>query len=127
MTGKTSQSVNSSLCRIENDRSRSVKIMAVGEPAEWLRSGNVPPSEGIAFVKFEEITEETLAHYQPETIYSPILAKTFDCIELAMILHMCGFSGQYRAMASNLPNPDLIEREVRQLCPQLDFKISASV
>ena len=100
-----------------------VKIIAVGEPTEWTKKRNPLPSENVAFVSFQDITDITLDHLAPSIIYSPVLAQRFDCIELAVLLHNLGFKGEYRAVARDLPKPDLIVREVRQICPRLSFQI----
>lgn len=108
--------------RVEN-HSPPLKALAVGDKAEWALEGHVMPQAGMAFVAFLDIDEDTLAALSPSVVYSPLLAKTFDCIELALLLSKIGFSGQYRALARDLPKPAVIEREVRQLCPALDFRI----
>lgn len=103
---------------------QAVKVLAVGEPEDWKRQGNVLPSGGLVFVGFSDITQETLGHFDPEVICSPVLAYSFDCIDLALLLHSLNFQGQYTAFGADLPKPAMIEREVRQLCPQLNFRIA---
>lgn len=100
-----------------------VRALAVGDPQEWRKQGHTLPSSGLAFVAFHDVTQETLDHLQPSVVFSPLLAKSFDCVDLAILLHGLGYSGEYRALAVGLPKPDLIEREVRQLCSQLNFRI----
>lgn len=106
-----------------DDNASAVKVLAVGDTREWKRDGNVLPARGVAFIAFEQLDEKLLASLQPSIIISPILARSFDCIELAMLLQRLGYSGEYRAVSSEIPNPGLIESEVRQLCPQIDFRI----
>lgn len=110
----------------DTERRPFVRALAVGEPLEWQRQGHALPREGLAFIAFHEVTQVTLDYLQPGIVFSPVLAKSFDCIDLALELHRLGFSGEYRALATDLPNPGVIEREVRQLCPQLDFKLMDS-
>lgn len=104
-------------------RNRQVTVLAVGDPEEWRRQGHVLPDEKLAFLAFEELTEETMQHYSPSVIFSPVLAHGFDCIELTLLLRNLSYKGAYRAVAQDLPKPALIEREVSQLYPALDFKI----
>ncbi len=110
-----------------DDCPRIVKFIAVGNCEEWHRKGHALISPDILCLSFEEVSDESLGFYQPSIIYSPVLAQDFDCIDLALRLHGLGFSGEYQAVARNLPNPRLIENEVRQLCPQLDFRVAPSV
>ncbi len=127
MTGKALSQSHLKHRTVISDSSRAVRVIAVGSPAEWRKQRKVLHEDGIAFLDFEEVTQEVLDALQPSTVFSPLLANNFDCIELAMLLHNLGYSGQYRAMATDLPKPDVIEREVRQLCPQLDFRITSSL
>ena len=103
---------------------RDVTILAIGEPDEWRRAGGILPSENaIAFCTFEQVDEELLRRLRPTLVLSPVLARRFDCIDLATRLHELGFREKYRAIASNMPNPEIIEREIRSLCPKLDFAV----
>lgn len=102
-----------------------LKVLAIGDPDEWCEKGNPLPSGGqVSFLAFHELTAEALAHYKPSIIYSPVLAHGFDCIEMAVALRDAGFDGIYRAYASNLPKPEVIEREVRQFCQTFTFEIT---
>lgn len=101
-----------------------VRVLAVGDPKEWQHRGHALPREGIVFLSFDEVTRETMEHLQPALVVSPVLSNAFDCIDLAVQLNGAGFSGEYRAISTGLPKPELIENEVRQLCSQLDFRIA---
>ena len=107
----------------DEQHSSLVRALAVGDPQEWRQQGHSLPTGGLAFVAFHEVTQEMLDHWQPSVVFSPLLARNFDCIDLAVLLHGLGYSGEYRAIAIGLPKPKLIEREVCQLCPQLRFRI----
>lgn len=99
-------------------------ILAVGEPSEWTgRNDILPNSDDMIFVSFKEVSAGSLDYFKPTLILSPALAPAFDCIELAMLLHNIGYKGAYRAVVRDLPNPNLIEREVKSTCPLLDFGI----
>ena len=105
------------------ERKPYVRVLAVGDPTEWQQQGYTLPSEGLAFIGFHEVTNVTLDYLQPSVVFSPVLAKSFDCIDLAITLHKLGFPGEYRALAVGFPKPTVIEKEVRQLCPHLNFRI----
>lgn len=100
------------------------KAIAIGELDEWTNQGNSLPGESsISFLSFKDVSEAALAVHRPEVVYSPVLAKDFDCIDLASLLHNIGFQGTYRAVGNGLPKPELIEREVRQMCRRIKFEI----
>lgn len=99
-------------------------VLAVGDVEEWRRRGNtLPMGSQLAFVEICDISAELIESLRPEMVVSPLLARGFDCIDLAQALHASGFRGRYRAMARNLPDPEMIRREIRNLCPGLDFDI----
>lgn len=111
---------------VKEEQFASVSVLAVGDPDEWLRNENPFPDEGMAFLSFADISESILTQYNPTVVFSPVLASNFDCIDLAILLQQVGYTGSYRAMAKDLPKPDLIEREVAHICPRIDFSIVIS-
>ena len=103
---------------------QTVAVLAVGDMDEWVRRGNAAPTDSsIAFARIEEVTAELLDQLSPSCVLSPALSHRFDCIDLAQILHAYGYKGRYRAISDDLPRPELVEREVAQLCPSLNFAI----
>ena len=108
------------------ERRQEVSVLAVGELDEWERQGRSTPSFGnMVFVAFHEVTGGLLDQLQPSTVVSPALAKGFDCVDLALLLNRLDFRGVYRVLAADLPKPGLIETEIGQLCPRLQFEIDA--
>ena len=99
-------------------------VLAVGDTRTWSAQGRRLPSDGhVHFAEFHEVTLDLLASLAPRLILSPLLARTFDCIDLAQRLGAFGYRGPYRAIDIGLPDPDLIVREVRSLVPGLDFEV----
>ena len=108
----------------DTSNDETVAILAVGSAAEWREGGNRLQADGrVAFSSLEEVSEESLARLCPTVILSPVLARNFDCIDLAQKLFSLGFRGRYRAVTDQLPDPEMVEREIRHLCPGLDFAI----
>lgn len=107
---------------------RDVSVLAIGEPEEWRRAGGMIPAEdSVAFCTFDQMTDDFLRRVNPSVILSPVLARRFDCIDLATLLYRLSYTEKYRAIASNMPNPEIIEREIRSLCPTLDFAVVQAV
>ena len=103
---------------------QTVSILAVGDSEEWLGRGNRPFADGsIVYVSIEEVTQPLLNRLSPSVVISPALSHRFDCIDLAQILHRIGFNGRYRAVSTELPNPEMVRREIGHLCPGLDFAV----
>ena len=99
-------------------------ILAVGDLESWNRAGRPLPADShITYADFVEVTDGLLYSLRPDMVLSPLLSTRFDCIDLAQLLLRLGFSGRYRAMTPPLPNPDIVRREIRSLCPGLDFDL----
>ncbi|MEM9708906.1 MAG: hypothetical protein AAF871_08945 [Pseudomonadota bacterium] len=101
-----------------------VVILAVGDTEEWLRQKRqVPPGGRIILAAFSDLSRELLDQINPMTVLSPVLARDFDCIDLAQMLFAVGYPGQYRVFSNDLPSPKIIRTEIRSLCPGLDFDV----
>lgn len=99
-------------------------VLAVGDIDEWRRhGGDLPADTRLAFTDFRSVTAELFEIMAPTLVLSPLLARGFDCIDLAQVLHGIGFRGRYRAVADLLPDPGMIRREIAGICPGLDFDV----
>ena len=106
---------------------QTVAILAVGDSDEWIQSGHqMPRASSIQFVSIDAVNESLLERLCPTVVISPALSKRFDCIDLAQKLANLNYTGRYRAVSHELPNPGMVEREIRQLCTRLDFAILIS-
>ncbi len=100
------------------------RILAIGDLELWRKSfGSLPVHRGVTFSDIDLLSEGTLATERPDLVVSPVLTPSFDCIDVAFRLAALDFGGAYRALTRNLPNPTMVRREVRTLCPTLDFDI----
>lgn len=106
---------------------RGSYILAVGEVGHWRSSGrDLPFDSQIVFADFHDVTAELIASLEPEFILSPLVSGTFDCLDLAQVLHEIGFLGRFRILVPHLPNPRIITAEIKSLCPQLDLMLISS-
>lgn len=105
----------------ENQDRLGPMILAVGDVRQWLGSGRALPIDSqLAFADFHEITAELLDTLAPDIVMSPLLTNNFDCLDLAQALQAGGFSGRLRIVAPDMPNPKVIQAEIKALCPALD-------
>lgn len=99
-------------------------IIAIGETPVWREAvGKTPAQDGVTYVQLNDINAAMISILVPGLVLSPVVAKNFDCLEVAAVLHSAGFSGAYRAVTQRLPNPGIVRREVHALYPELDFDI----
>jgi hypothetical protein len=99
-------------------------VLAVGDTKVWSAAGRRMPTGGrVVFADFHLVSRELLEELVPHLVVSPILARNFDCVDLAQRLALYQFAGRYRAFGPRLPNPQIITREIRSLVPGLDFDV----
>lgn len=56
-------------------------------------------------------------------VVSPLVAEHFDAMDMAHELERAGFRGTYSVIVPALPRPEIIARELRQICPGLDVQL----
>lgn len=97
------------------------RVLVVGE----LGGAALPltPWQVLRFAEIDEVGAELLDAVRPDIVLSPLLSRSFDCVDLAQILSFTGFRGRYRAVAPRLPQPELIVAEIGQLCPDIAFDL----
>ena len=99
-------------------------IIAIGGSPVWKEAlGEAPTQDGVNYIQLEDLNATMISLLVPGLVLSPVVAKNFDCLDVAAVLHDSGFSGAYRAVTQRLPNPSIVRREVRALFPELDFDI----
>ncbi|WP_373356945.1 hypothetical protein [Pseudoroseicyclus sp. CXY001] len=99
-------------------------MLVVGNLQRWELKGIEPPQlEGTRFITFDALDGPLLAGLCPDLVVSPLLAEGFDALDLARRLAELGYRGRYRAVALSLPDPGLVQDEVRAVAPDLDFDV----
>lgn len=81
--------------------------------------------EGFVFCGFDDLTPEYLDQIEPSVILSALACRDFDVLDLALRLKELAFSGRFRVLVRDLPQPEVVTREVRAAAPGLDFSIFA--
>ena len=105
------------------DQHRSV-ILAVGEIGLWRETGRLlHGTSDLAYSEFSELCPELFETIAPDVVLSPMVTRSFDCLDLAQFLHSIDFYGRYRIVSQAMPNPRLILSEIAALCPGLDVDL----
>jgi len=105
--------------------SGTATVLAIGDMRQWRELGGTAIiRKDVAFAEYFELDSTLLELVQPEIVLSPVFSSNFDCADLSLRLSDLGFTGSYRALATELPRPAMVEREIRVLCPTLDFAIA---
>lgn len=107
-----------------SDRGTVTSVLAIGDMRQWKqRGGNMMIGSEVVFAEFADLDRAYLELIEPTIVLSPVFAAHFDCADLAVKLSDLGFTGSYRALGTDLPKPTMIEREIRGVCPTIDFAI----
>lgn len=107
-----------------SDAVKNASIVAVGNVTQWQQSGHsLPSNSDLHFCAFEQLDQTFIELLSPAVVITPLVSTHFDCADVALRLHAVNYAGSVRALGRDLPRPEIIEREVRALCPALDFAI----
>ncbi|HGG05321.1 MAG TPA: hypothetical protein ENK28_07670 [Aliiroseovarius sp.] len=110
--------------QVQDKPGLSEPILVIGDVAGWTMSGrDLPTGKNIHFATFQQIESGLFDALKPSAVLSPLLCAQFDCLEVAVQLRNLGFTGRYRAVSRDLPNPWVIRSEVLETCPGMDFDI----
>jgi hypothetical protein len=109
---------------------------AGGPVVLWLGAGPPPaalaeilsalfdrPGIDLRRAGLEDVTRCLLEETRPRAVASALYWSGGDVLDAALRLQAAGWQGPYRALSPPLPDPGVIEREVRSLCPALDFAV----
>lgn len=98
--------------------------MVVGDLSRWLAEAReIGIVDDIAYIAFCDLDQETLTKHAPAIILSPLIADTFDVLDIATRLSELRFAGRYRALSTGNSDAKLIKAEVLATAPDLDFDI----
>jgi len=98
--------------------------MVIGNLERWAREGRTTQDLGeFVFVELADVTASFILRHAPEIILSPLVGDDFDVLDVARRLHSAGFAGRYRAIAPEVPNVNIIRKEVTAVAPDLDFDV----
>lgn len=72
---------------------------------------------------FEALDDNTLDKYRPEVVVAPLFSEACDIVDVAEALSFAGYFGELWAVGPDLPNPTVIEREIREFAGHIVFRI----
>lgn len=105
----------------EGEASDTVTLV-IGDMIRWKKLGRIPPDiPGFVFADIEELSPALMAEAKADIVISPLLIRGADAVEVARRLFRMGFDGSYRVLSGQVPNPDIIRQEIRNVAPKLDF------
>ncbi|MEJ8560519.1 hypothetical protein QTO30_04240 [Yoonia sp. GPGPB17] len=98
--------------------------LIIGDLARWSAEGRkLMAADNFQFSDLKSLSAPFFADIAPTIVLSPLFGDDFDVIDVATRLDELGYRGQYRAITENLPDDDMIRKEVRAHAPELDFDL----
>ena len=83
------------------------------------------PPESVAVDGPAKIDSVLLATMAPDKVICPLFADDYDALVVAQLLTKLGFGGTLVVVAPDLPNPRMVEREIRNQAGGLKVAIVA--
>lgn len=78
-----------------------------------------PRRQSVVLTQKRMLTRQMLDSVQPDAIVGPLIAPTWDIVDLAIVLEDLGYAGHLYALSRPLPRAELVVREVGAVCPRL--------
>jgi hypothetical protein len=104
------------------DETRILFVSHLPEREGGVLAGKL--GQDIRVVDFRVLDEALFVEFAPHFVISPMVAPTFDMLDLAQKLWQMRFRGAYRVLTEEtLPNPGVVLREIHLHCPGLDVDI----
>ena len=99
-------------------------MLIVGDIAHWKAQGRcLPTLDGLRFVDLDALNKTVIDYHLPDIVFSPLFSPYFDAVDVADVLNKLAYNGPYRAVSSELPDPELVLKEIRGCAPNLDFNL----
>ncbi|WP_226782244.1 hypothetical protein [Oceaniglobus trochenteri] len=96
----------------------------VGDPVYLhLAQARLPSKPPVKICQIFDVPRYLLNRRHPDIVLSLAMTPLFDCMDLAELLYLHNFQNAQRIFDTNLPNPELVCREVRATFPGLDFGV----
>nr|WP_243730810.1 hypothetical protein [Rubellimicrobium sp. CFH 75288] len=84
---------------------------------------SLPERLDVRCISLDGLEAELSGNPHPDLVLSPLVAPTFDALDVAQRLAALRFRGIYRAVAPSIPDLRLIREEVAAVAPGLDFDV----
>ena len=100
------------------------RLLIVGDLAVWRRSGRDWSScQCVTYSNPSDVTKPFLQVISPDVVVSAVVGFGYDAIDIAKRLSDAGYRGRYRCIAAAVPDHTIIQQEVAQSSPSVDFAI----
>lgn len=74
-------------------------------------------------VPYNMLDEIMLDKLRPDQVITPLFGDGYDAVDVAEDLSLFGYCGQLTAISPRLPNPKIIEREMREYAYAMNFEL----
>lgn len=103
-------------------RPPALLVLGSHEFYQYIRA-QLHPVGPLTHLSMSSLECNILDRLAPDFIIAPLFNGNTDCMEISETLHGFGYEGCILFVSENLPNPAMIETEIRQHIPQLNFHV----
>jgi len=101
----------------DNWGTRPVTMVAIGCEDTFGPMGQTP-LRPVIYLSFADLTHATFRDLAPTTVIIPLFSGANDALEMIKMLQDFGYARRILVIGPILPNPAMVERELRAAGPQ---------
>ena len=102
-------------------------VLVVEAPGALRLLDASPARQGVVMTRLDMLNARMLAQIAPDAVIGPLIAGTWDSLDLATVLEDLGYGGTLFILTRPLPRAELVLRELRACCPTLTIALLETV
>ncbi|WP_095589666.1 hypothetical protein [Actibacterium ureilyticum] len=102
---------------------QSIGLLVGMSEAELSRQGRIDADIRLESLPFALIHAALALAPWAECVIAPLVSEQFDALDLAYELDRAGYMGKLLVVAPALPRPEIVEREIRTISPDLQVEL----
>lgn len=102
---------------------RSIGLLVGMNEAEFPRQGRIGSDIHLESLPFALIHAALALAPWAEYVIAPLVSEQFDAMDLAFELDRAGYVGKLLVVAPALPRPEIVQREIQNIGPDLSVEL----
>ncbi len=98
-------------------------VLLVEAPGAIRFLDATPGKQSVIHTQMRMISTQMLSQVQPDAVVAPLICAQWDILDLGQILQDMGYCGTLFVLTKPLPRAELVLREVRAFCPDIEIRL----
>jgi len=98
-------------------------VLVVEAPGALRMLNDKPAQQGVVMTQLRMLNPRMLAQVRPDAVIGPLIAASWDSLDLGLALEEMGYQGAFYILTRPLPRTELVLRELRACCPNLSIRL----